>query len=868
MKKNLIYTITFILCGAFFFSSCEDMLNVDSNRVEYEFDDWTFNDSVYSVLGILKSVQKVGDRHILLNELRGDLLATNNKTLDDVLDISNYDFDENNKYLDVKDYFSIINNCNVFLARVDTTLEYDNRRLMLREYVAVKSIRAWTYLQLMKNHAYIPYFTEPVLTHSKAEEIMTAAPTDHITLINKLIEDIAPYENPGVYQMPLWEIPNFVDKTMTGKLFMPIRVLLGDLYLWRASLKAETATYPLPNPNPNSDFAMAAKYYYEYLTDENSPRTDSRHTSTHSTEKPDDKNIAPGTGFLTRFLRTELTARANDMVSIIHYADNENVGMTSDLADIFAPVGDPGQNQVVASPALVGLSARQVYNYRYYKTETSFTDYIVNSKKWPGDLRLYSVTASQRGVDINKTLHHNMILKFNVNEENDVFSMDEQRFFNRVEYETNNIILDRPEHVYLRFAEALMGLEREGWTGAKELAMTVLGTGVKKEYKIYWEPDTVIKQRVDEVGRGLTADLLDADGKVVKLIIPVLDENGAPVVDEETGEPLVEEIVQKAPVMAQIVESEYEPLTYDFSDNAFSGNIGIHSRGSGFTESNPYYALTDSCVAMYHNIDAEDGVTAIVQNYEYNDDGSIRQLPVFEDEEQTTYKLDENGNVVYEFSYTEPVEVKVYNVTDELRIEYMYDKLIDEMALEMAWEGHRFGDLARMATALANPEFLAKRVAARNVSDADWRTAEGAMGWDAALYSKLRNKNNWYMPLPDNYLVPTIVPVTPDKPFVPEEGEEETSIYGSWKYDWNDPDGEYVIYHINADGTGYEQIMNAPSLSPDDAINYFTFTVEGNVLTAEYVNSSITNVVEIVFIDGNKASLVIDGVPEEMTKLS
>ena len=461
-----------------------------------------------------------------------------------------------------------------------------------------------------------------------------------------------------------------------------------------------------------------------------------------------------------------------------------------------------------------------------------------------------------------------MILKFNVNEENDVFSMDEQRFFNRVEYETNNIILDRPEHVYLRFAEALMGLEREGWTGAKELAMTVLGTGVKKEYKIYLEPDTVIMQRVDEVGRGLTADLLDADGKVVKLIIPVLDENGAPVVDEETGEPLVEEIVQKAPVMAQIVESEYEPLTYDFSDNAFSGNIGIHSRGSGFTESNPYYALTDSCVAMYHNIDAEDGVTAIVQNYEYNDDGSIRQLPVFEDEEQTTYKLDENGNVVYEFSYTEPVEVKVYNVTDELRIEYMYDKLIDEMALEMAWEGHRFGDLARMATALANPEFLAKRVAARNVSDADWRTAEGAMGWDAALYAKLRNKNNWYMPLPDNYLVPTIVPVTPDKPFVPEEGGEETSIYGSWKYDWNDPDGEYVIYHINADGTGYMQVVNNPSLSPEEAQQHFTFTVEGNVLTAEYVNSSITNVVEIVFIDGNKASLVIDGVSEEMTKLS
>lgn len=772
MKKNLIYTVTFLLCGAIFFSSCEDMLNVESNRVEYEFEGWTFNDSVYSVLGILKSVQKVGDRHILLNELRGDLLATNNKTLDDVLDISNYEFDtENNQYLDVKDYFSIINNCNVFLARVDTTLEYDNRRLMLREYVAVKSVRAWTYMQLMKNHAYIPYFTEPVLTHSKADEIMSAAPADHITVIDKLIEDIAPYENPLAYKMPLWEIPKFVDKSMTGKLFMPIRVLLGDLYLWRASLKAETSSYPLPYPNPNSDFAKAAQYYYTYLTEDN-PQADNQNTASHRTEKPDEKNQLPSTSFLNLFVKKDIQTRAGKMVSIIHYADDENTGMTSKLASVFAPIGDAGQNQVIASPSLIGLSNRQVYNYRYYKTETSFTDYIVNSEKWPGDLRLYSVTASQRGTDINKTLYSNMVLKFNVYEPNEVMDMDEERFFNPLG-EANNIILDRPENIYLRFAEALMGLEREGWTGAKELAMTVLKSGVKKVHKIYWQPDTVIEQRVDEIGRGLTADLLDVKGSAVKLLVPVLDEEtGEPIIDEETGEPLTTEVKQTAPIMDLVIKSDYDPIVYDFMSNTFSGNAGIHSRGSGFTESNPYYALTDSCVAEYHNILPIEGVKETVTELMYNDDGSIRQIPVYEDEEQTTYKLDENGNVVWEYRYTEPVEVNVYNITEDLRLAYMYDKLIDEMALEMAWEGHRFGDLARMATALANPDFLAKRVAARNVKDADWRSAEGADGWDATLYGKLRDKNNWYIPLPDNYLVPTIVPVTPDAPYIPEEDPE------------------------------------------------------------------------------------------------
>ena len=59
MKKNFIYTVAFLLCGVLSFSSCEDLLNVESDRVEYEFEDWTLNDSVYSVLGILKSVQYI-----------------------------------------------------------------------------------------------------------------------------------------------------------------------------------------------------------------------------------------------------------------------------------------------------------------------------------------------------------------------------------------------------------------------------------------------------------------------------------------------------------------------------------------------------------------------------------------------------------------------------------------------------------------------------------------------------------------------------------------------------------------------------------------------------------------------------------------
>ena len=59
--------------------------------------------------------------------------------------------------------------------------------------------------------------------------------------------------------------------------------------------------------------------------------------------------------------------------------------------------------------------------------------------------------------------------------------------------------------------------------------------------------------------------------------------------------------------------------------------------------------------------------------------------------------------------------------------------LVNEGALEMAFEGHRFYDLMRVALRRNDPSFLANRVARRN----------GTV--DAALQTKLLNKDSWYI---------------------------------------------------------------------------------------------------------------------------
>ena len=76
-------------------------------------------------------------------------------------------------------------------------------------------------------------------------------------------------------------------------------------------------------------------------------------------------------------------------------------------------------------------------------------------------------------------------------------------------------------------------------------------------------------------------------------------------------------------------------------------------------------------------------------------------------------------------------------------IKYVDELIIDELALESAVEGNRFGDLIRFAKRRQAwgesdwKDLLAKRVASR----------KGAEAFDQELYDKLQDESNWYLPL-------------------------------------------------------------------------------------------------------------------------
>lgn len=692
MKKNLIYTVTFLICGALFFNSCEDMLNVESNRVEYEFDDWTLNDSVYSVLGILKGVQEVGDRQIILNEVRADLIdISETKAIVDIQEISKSVFNvETNKYLDVKDYYAIINNCNIYLARVDTTLEKNNVKLMLPEYVAVKSVRAWTYMQLAINYNEIPYFTEPILSHSAAENVMNKPLLSRNDVFSNLIAELLPYENPAAYPMPAWDSDGKVLKfgyvsggslvnteVETKQLFVPIRMLLADMYLWKG------------------DYKNAAQCYYDLLTGARTNATAPKYADGNYVSKytaQDGKSFSNRFGEL--FAVKSFAQNSNNILTIIPYASTTLLGTVSELSDIFAPQGDIGGAQVMASPAMISLSERQIY--RYVEGEDVEKPDLVqysHNYEFPGDLRLVSSTYSQISMEEDKAEEYkNIIGKFNT--ETNIFGRNAQWVPNMG---TPYIVLARPEQVYLRFAEALMGLEREGYAGAMDLAMVVLKEGVKHDYSILKDPVYAERHK------------LNAKGDTIKKYN----------IDKETKDTLGFEYV-----MEEYLASCTDSIGYNFTDAKFENNVGIHSRGSGDSERNVYFALDSINVARYF------GNTEMVDNKEV-----ITKSPTYEDS-----------------------------------VLYVSELILDEMALELAWEGSRFGDLVRVATALGDNNVLAMRVAGRAFNN-KVSHRHPAFEYDAELLSKMQNEYNWYLPLPGEVVEPGKVEETPDD-FNPSEEQE------------------------------------------------------------------------------------------------
>lgn len=358
MRKIIYQTLLPIVALVMATTSCSNFVDVDSNSV-IKTDDYQINDvskARYAMFGILAQLQRVADRYVVLGELRGDLLTTTERSTQDLHDIALFQADSLNAYHVEQDLYAIINSCNYLLSRIDTTVTVTNNdgereRVLRYEMAQAKAIRAWSYLQLLLDYGTATYYTEPILS---ADQPVAGQEADLDALLPLLIADLQPLVPADDEQQE--QMPDYgtVGQYASRQLFIPLRAILGDLYLYL------------------NRYEEAAHMYYAHLLSNSLTVVARRNTWTDNTFTRHSGNW------------TSLFSLASEMQSVIQCTEDYTQSQ-SRLSRLF----DPEEDYLMA-PSAAGLRIWESQTYAYGTTVST-----------PGDLRgpygTYSRQAVLRG---------------------------------------------------------------------------------------------------------------------------------------------------------------------------------------------------------------------------------------------------------------------------------------------------------------------------------------------------------------------------------------------------------------------------------------------------------------------------------------
>ena len=429
MKRYTLY----IIIGLLALTSCEDVFDTDSTsivvdngeRIEHP------GDSLYSVMGILSQFQRLGERYVLLGELRGDLMTTTGDANKDLQDVANFSVETGNRYADRMEFYTVINNCNFALQRMDTSLVDYQTKVMLPEYVAIRALRGWTYWQMALTFGKVNYIDQPLLN---LESTLKAYPVKGIDEVGRLlIDDLTPYLGTRALDY------GSADGVPTRSLFVPLPLLLADLHLYL------------------NHYEEAAQLYYDYIHD---------HQLTISEGYSNDWNN-----------NTRTEAGMNHAASYTGEVIFQ-MAYNSDAREYHPSLIRLAYNTVpsiVPAPSFVDDMSKRMFFFTPMNGQTVGA-YFLNDLRGQAITRngrslpsTYGTLSVQGGQDIL------LIHKYNQAQTTDGSGYDPENEANPTLNFTRQLPLLRTPHVYLRLAEALNRL------GKPSLAFATLKYGLTEE---------------------------------------------------------------------------------------------------------------------------------------------------------------------------------------------------------------------------------------------------------------------------------------------------------------------------------------------------------------------------------------------------
>lgn len=227
--------------------SCQDYLDVqpeDKLTAEQVYRD--VFDADAAVIGIYGKFMALAEKHVLLNEMRADLMTTTRNSTPYLKELSEHNVTAENPYISPKQFYEVIQNCNDALKNFDIMLadkkftqsQYDER------YADVGCIRSWVYLQLGIHFGSVPYITEPIETLDDVKNISKYPRIPFDQLIDKLVT----FTEGLTYKKQYATGGNLVitvDGYNTAKFFINKECLLGDLALWKGDYLAAASHYKI-----------------------------------------------------------------------------------------------------------------------------------------------------------------------------------------------------------------------------------------------------------------------------------------------------------------------------------------------------------------------------------------------------------------------------------------------------------------------------------------------------------------------------------------------------------------------------------------------------------------------------------------------
>lgn len=740
--KSILSLLIFLMSFGMFTTSCEDMLTPDMNRYATEF---SGRDSVYFYLGIVRNVQDMVEQNQLLGDLRSDLVTGTEYSSENVSDIIDYKHqtkDGENDLLNRAAYYKVINQCNYYLAKVDTFARKNDLYYMKREYAQVVNIRAWTYLQLVQTYGEVPFITAPVDNADTGWE-RTAPKANADNLVDLLrgdLEKAQVIENNsslGYPQYGEFNSGNSNFKVKSQYLLFYSDIILGDLYLLRGKDK--------------NDYVEAAKAYYDFLKKKaakNVNITSARASFAQNQNTNGTYWYNPG---ISAWVANGLgaTALKDENITIVPSAANSTFGqILTKVASVYGfdahstntTTSGSSSSSATTSGSLtvtpnyksrqVGPSnAYLVLNQSQLYSNTQTTGNEATSIKYydgAGDARMYATvpyiqTTEGRFRYIVKDAPTTSVTRDGITRE-----------WNFKHYKS----IYRLNQIYLRYAEAI---NRAGYPS---LAFMILRNGINHEYM----PTIGDSIRYDDQAKTKQTVYYTETSNVARAC-KYVDINE----------------------LRRAKEDPQYNLYLNFTSSDWNG-YGIHEHGCGATSTLDSLYNYSTAVATRIKEEAlrSNTLTASVR---HKINKLLREGEQTGTEEGGTEEGGEETPSIEEQrkDYT-VIDPEPATEADPAEINAVESLIADEMALETAYEGTRMFDLIRIARHMNNDasltadygtKWLAWKIARRDHKYQESAEKPYSENWvspiyvdptdyDQSLYTKLLNPSNWYVVAPEN----------------------------------------------------------------------------------------------------------------------